>query len=1117
MEHIGQIALEAKEWTDKVFGHLATGPALEPDQEGRPGNIHDQWEVTDRSIRAMRPDQRRALAREQLIKYLTWPTEVAWVVREHRAVARFGPDGTPLNEEAQTIAAVIDGLLDDEAVIAEVLDIRRGWPAVAQPRTGDIWIQVFRAREPRQNQRDLWRKAQTFVHEYLHLLEHRQYQDYRKGLGFGTHAHNALVEGVACLLTEIVWSGVPVADPAVRSVVEREYASEPPLQPGEMPHPRDDRYASLAEVMRLLHVVGDVRNLYAAFFLGDVEKITGPVSVAVMGSPSAPLPAGEADALVARLNAMPEAEREQLRISVFTDALPEVIEDLLAEPGADVLTVTTAESGYQPAWDRAVRRLHKATRSGFYIPADPSEAADLQADELTAARSFPRVDGATVLHVHFRSGAFAADGRRLTPQQFQDQVVDPLGLPPGQPLILVGCQTAAGAQTPGSVPAVSALSMLSKRPVIGATADAFTTTAAQVVTAAHAGFDADGRPVLDASRPGDWVAAWPDGRTVAGLGADLLAILRSGTLTAFLPGVGLGEGEPTASPARTVMWAKDLLSGAVDARSAGQLSSAALARRSLRPDGSPSLPAVSEEPERQRTDALEEQVRRYRAGIGVNDWTAEQREEATGELLAGSLSAVHAALALISAESDPGLARLFGDGWLFADLNRAIPADHPLRADLERFIAERFAGGWTALETGRVEPVGQPDGTFNPSQISPDLPGLSDGAAPAGEQLAAVAAALAALPATAVARVGRELVRLPLPQRAVAASWLAAVRVALMRPASGTEGSERLAADRLGRLLTALRRSIAGHYVEFGSAGDVPLGRPAGQAPGWTQDPASGGAPIARMNLAGNPRGGRPANAGQLVAQMNYLALQPVAEPRLTPSDLSSASTGVAEKIRRVLARRATPDAPPPAQAVADLEAMERTGAALAAMRQREQQLYQEYLGAVQQLTPVAGLDRQRAAATRWNAFTSNAEAASRAAHAEALSELPQARSGAGTDGQAGSSSVGGIRQTLEDAYRRAEQAAAAAETEEAAAQAFDASVQASLAALDGRIASLALTSAVGGALAEQAQRLRLVLETSPVQESSDSGWETAWERGPDGRFHMVRRSAEPGSARQFG
>ncbi len=160
----------------------------------------------------------------------------------------------------------------------------------------------------------------------------------------------------------------------------------------------------------------------------------------------------------------------------------------------------------------------------------------------------------------------------------------------------------------------------------------------------------------------------------------------------------------------------------------------------------------------------------------------------------------------------------------------------------------------------------------------------------------------------------------------------------------------------------------------------------------------------------------------------------------------------------------------------------------------------------------MAGLDGEQAAAARANAAASNAEAASRAAHATAVSELPEALTGAGT-GQPGVF-ADGIRETLEDAYHRAEQAAADAGTEEAAAQAFDASIEASLAAMDGRIASLARTSAVGGALVAEAQRLAATWETSsPGEGSPEPEWETVWERAPDdGRFQMVRRQVEPGS-----
>jgi hypothetical protein len=103
-----------------------------------------------------------------------------------------------------------------------------------------------------------------------------------------------------------------------------------------------DRYASMAEVMRVLDVAGSARNVFAACILGEVEEVTGPVSLAVLGTPGAPLPTGEVAALVSRLSAMPAAERRRLRISLFADAPQDEIERLLAEPGADIVAVWTA-------------------------------------------------------------------------------------------------------------------------------------------------------------------------------------------------------------------------------------------------------------------------------------------------------------------------------------------------------------------------------------------------------------------------------------------------------------------------------------------------------------------------------------------------------------------------------------------------------------------------------------------------------------------------------------------------------------------------------------------------------------------------------------------------------
>jgi len=207
-----------------------------------------------------------------------------------------------------------------------------------------IRIQVIGAPAPWQDQQALWRRFLLISHELLHPGERPRQQGYRKRLG--SRGGSALTEGVVSLLTEIVWSEVlpRVSGPGSRAAVEGGCAGGPALRPDQMRPAVYDRYASMAELMRLLHVLGSARNVFAVFFLGDVEEVTGPVSLAVLGSPGAPMPAGEVAALVARLNAVPAAERQRLRISLFACAPQEEVERLLTEPGADILAVWTAEN-----------------------------------------------------------------------------------------------------------------------------------------------------------------------------------------------------------------------------------------------------------------------------------------------------------------------------------------------------------------------------------------------------------------------------------------------------------------------------------------------------------------------------------------------------------------------------------------------------------------------------------------------------------------------------------------------------------------------------------------------------------------------------------------------------
>ena len=269
MAHLQRIAAAARWLVDGVFGQLV------PERVGVSISVHDQWEDRDRLIRNWSQEEQRAQARRELIGYLTQPTDAAALAREHRAVPDFDRDGAPLNEESRIISAVIEDLLNDPAIVAQALDLLKAWPAWSDQKARKIWVQRFRADEPWQNQRELWDKLVSSIHEYVHTLVHPRFRRLYRELP--PLARNALEEGVVCLLTEIVWSGVWPWDPALREAVEGEYATEPPLPMHLMPHPFiDHRYESIAQVKQLLALLGDVRNLYAAFFLGEVEMIGWP-------------------------------------------------------------------------------------------------------------------------------------------------------------------------------------------------------------------------------------------------------------------------------------------------------------------------------------------------------------------------------------------------------------------------------------------------------------------------------------------------------------------------------------------------------------------------------------------------------------------------------------------------------------------------------------------------------------------------------------------------------------------------------------------------------------------------------------------------------------------------
>ncbi|HEX9526902.1 MAG TPA: hypothetical protein VF951_05345 [Streptosporangiaceae bacterium] len=153
------------------------------------------------------------------------------------------------------------------------------------------------------------------------------------------------------------------------------------------------------------------------------------------------------------------------------------------------------------------------------------------------------------------------------------------------------------------------------------------------------------------------------------------------------------------------------------------------------------------------------------------------------------------ALHLLRAASDEDLKDIFEPGLgLLPVLEEGIPAGHGLRPELDSFLQQRFSGGPDDLAAGRVLPHRQPAGRFTPELLDPSLKGLAADVEPAGARLDRIAAAIRLKSSE---KLSERLRGLPLVERARAARWLTAIRVALH--AQGTVP---------GKVLATLERSI---------------------------------------------------------------------------------------------------------------------------------------------------------------------------------------------------------------------------------------------------------------------------------------------------------------------
>ena len=268
-EEIGKISQKE---TDAVFGKYKTGPALKADTATKRGNIHDLFTEMESDLKKMSRKQRRDLARKLIFYFFQTNRFVRNLNRQHNASPKFDKNNKPINDEAKSLTKLAKESTRTRKDIKRLNEIDRGWAATAGG--GEINIKIFKGKTVDKDRDFLWDMFQTLIHEYLHTLADGDYKKYADSFGDTSNEYNTLIEGVDSLLTEIVWSNVEprVNNPDLRAKIEGStYSKLPPIK--VKPASRR-RYPSYTEAIKLANIVG-IRNIYAAYFLGDVKKIGG--------------------------------------------------------------------------------------------------------------------------------------------------------------------------------------------------------------------------------------------------------------------------------------------------------------------------------------------------------------------------------------------------------------------------------------------------------------------------------------------------------------------------------------------------------------------------------------------------------------------------------------------------------------------------------------------------------------------------------------------------------------------------------------------------------------------------------------------------------------------------
>lgn len=177
LSDVAQTGQASKTQTDAVFGGYATGPAFDATT-----NLRDRWATEDKKIKDLETKRAAggpggAAANAKLAGIAKW--RVQKIVNSNREVADLnGEYGAIVSRapEKKIIEEVIDDIAGKRGT--ELREIQKGWPGAANPDTHEVFMQLFKSANAKENRRFMWTSFQTLVHEYIHTLNHSRYRAY---------------------------------------------------------------------------------------------------------------------------------------------------------------------------------------------------------------------------------------------------------------------------------------------------------------------------------------------------------------------------------------------------------------------------------------------------------------------------------------------------------------------------------------------------------------------------------------------------------------------------------------------------------------------------------------------------------------------------------------------------------------------------------------------------------------------------------------------------------------------------------------------------------------------------------------------------------------------------